>query len=162
MWQCPSAHMDASTINNGGLAVPPNSPNGVPGGAGFFSYAMNIDLKRINTGGGGIDFAVWPNMPKLTAFRQPSSSVFLFDVVFDPATEVVNGSPQFNSVNPAGRQRSFASRHNGGGCINFLDGHASWFKDYYITNNPSTDGYNEPINPDVIWDAPYRNAVFGM
>ena len=44
----------------------------------------------------------------------------MFDCVFDPVTEVVNGSPQYNSVNPANRFKSFASRHNKGGIIDFL------------------------------------------
>ena len=164
MWECPSAQMSLATIENI-LQPAANSPNGIPGGTGFFSYDMNIDLKRISAEGSGPNGYMWPGMPKMTAFSQPSASVFMFDFVFDPVTEVVNGSPQYNSVNPAGRQRSFASRHNQGGVINFLDGHASWFKDYYITNNPSTDpvnGYNEPINPDVVWDAPYRHAMFGF
>jgi prepilin-type processing-associated H-X9-DG protein len=89
----------------------------------------------------------------------------MFDQVFDPASEIVNGAPQYDSVNPAARQRSFAWRHMGGGIINFLDGHAAFYKTSYITNNPSGDvnssgvgGFNEPILPDVIWDAPYRGA----
>jgi prepilin-type N-terminal cleavage/methylation domain-containing protein/prepilin-type processing-associated H-X9-DG protein len=161
IWECPSAHMDASTIANGGLAMPDNPPprDPGPGGAGFFSYAMNIDLKRQADGSTPL---YYEKTHKLTDFRQPSAIVLMFDIVFDPATEVVNGSPQYNSVNPAGRQRSIAARHNGGAIINFLDGHAAFFKDLYITNNPSSGGYNEPMNPDVIWDAPYRGAEFGM
>jgi len=80
----------------------------------------------------------------------------MFDQVFDPATEIVNGAPQYDSVNPAARQRSFAARHANGGVINFLDGHAGYFKTAYIQGNPSQGGYNEPLLPDVIWDAPYR------
>ncbi len=160
MWECPSASMLASTIAST-LQMAENPPTGDPGpgGTGFFSYAMNIDLKRESDGTTGLP---WPNMPKLTAFRDSSSTVFMFDIVFDPLTEVVNDSPQFNSVNPAGRQRSYAWRHNVGGIINFLDGHAAYYKDYYITNNPSAGGENEPLLPDVIWDAPYRGAEFGM
>ena len=135
---------------------PPKDPG--PGGAGFFSEVMNIDLKRESDGETGTPY---PNMPKMSSFSQPAATVFMFDIVFDPATEVVNGSPQYNSVNPAGRQRSYASRHNHGGIINFLDGHAAYYKDYYITNNPSTLPYNEPLQPDVIWDAPARGAQFG-
>jgi prepilin-type processing-associated H-X9-DG protein len=80
----------------------------------------------------------------------------MFDQVFDPVTEVVNGSPQYNSVNPADRQNSFASRHNKGGIINFFDGHAVYFKTAYIQNNPTSAGEREPLLLDVIWDVPYR------
>jgi hypothetical protein len=80
----------------------------------------------------------------------------MFDIVFDPATEIVNGAPQYDSVNPAGQQRSFASRHEQGGVINFLDGDVAYFKTSYIQDNPSTGGYNEPFLSDVIWDSPYR------
>jgi prepilin-type processing-associated H-X9-DG protein len=94
----------------------------------------------------------------MTAFKQPTATVFMFDMVFDPVTEVVNDHPEYNSVNPAGRQRSFAARHNGGGVIVFLDGHDSYYRDGYVTNNPSGGGYNEPLQSDIIWDAPYRGA----
>lgn len=161
MWECPSATMSQATIQNGGLAVANNSPNGIPGGTGFFSYAMNIDLKRTDDNGYTKSF-LWPQMPKTTAFRNSSATVFMFDIVFDPVTEVVNDSPQYNSVNPAGRQRSFAWRHNDGGTIVFLDGHSAYYKDYYVTNAPSNGAYNEPIKPDIIWDAPYRGAEIGM
>jgi prepilin-type N-terminal cleavage/methylation domain-containing protein/prepilin-type processing-associated H-X9-DG protein len=154
IWECPGASMSAGTIS-GVLATADNSPNGLPGGTGFFSYVMNIDLKRSSD---GIAPLPYPTMPKLTSFRNPSAVVFMFDQVFDPATEIVNGAPQYDSVNPAARQRSFASRHSNGGVINFLDGHASYFKTAYVQGNPSSGGYNEPLVPDVIWDAPYRLA----
>jgi prepilin-type processing-associated H-X9-DG protein len=152
IWECPSANMTPDTIQNV-LATADNSPNGIPGGTGFFSYAMNIDLKR---GRDGINAVGYPLMPKMTSFKQPSASVFIFDIVFDPVTEVVNTAPQYNSVNPAGRQRSFASRHEKGGSINFLDGHVSYYKTSQLQDNPSTGGYNEPLLSDVIWDSPYR------
>ncbi len=144
MWECPSANMSLATVVSG-LAG-----SGVDG---FFSYDMNIDLKR--TANGTLPY---PNMPKMTALRQPTSTVFMFDCVFDPASEIVNGSPQYNSVNPANRQNSFASRHSQGGIINFLDGHVDYFLTTYIQSNPSSGGYSEPLLPDVIWDAPYRGA----
>ncbi len=100
----------------------------------------------------------YPLMPKLTSFMKTSGTVFMFDQVFDPVTEAVNSSPQYNSVNPAARYRSFASRHAKGGIINFLDGHAAFFKTSYVQNNgvESSGGEGEPLLPDVIWDAPYR------
>jgi prepilin-type N-terminal cleavage/methylation domain-containing protein/prepilin-type processing-associated H-X9-DG protein len=155
IWECPSASMSLSTIKNGLLATADNSLNGIPGGTGFFSYAMNIDLKRSSDGTTPI-----PNqmMPKISSFINTSATVFMFDMVFDPVTEKVNSAPQYNSVNPAGRQNSFASRHSKGGVINFFDGHAAYFKTAYIQNNPSSGGEKEPLLPDVIWDPPYRAA----
>ena len=152
IWECPSASMTLATIQTI-LAPSDNSPNGMPGGTGFFSYAMNIDLKRGSDGTTPVPF---PTMPKMTAFKQATSTAFMFDMVFDPATEIVNGAPQYNSVNPAGRQNSFASRHQKGGVINFLDGHVSYFKTTYIQSNPTSGGEHEPLLSDVIWDGPYR------
>jgi prepilin-type N-terminal cleavage/methylation domain-containing protein/prepilin-type processing-associated H-X9-DG protein len=134
IWHCPSATMsdsDFAKLANGGAG-------------GFFSYADNIDLKQSDNAG-------YPNwMPKLSMLRKPTATVLMFDVVFNPVTEVVNGSPQFNSVNPANRFRSIGVRHEKGTVINFADGHASYYKIFAVTNNPS--GASEPQNPDIIWD----------
>jgi len=158
VWECPSASMSLDTIAGGKLAVPGNSPNGLPGGAGFFSYVMNCDLKRSSGANSedGNNTYTYPQMPKLGSFNRTSSTVFMFDQVFDPVTEVVNEHPEYNSVNPADRQNSFAARHEKGGIINFLDGHAAYFKTSHIQDNPSTGGEREPLIPDVVWDAPYR------
>lgn len=153
IWECPSASMSMNTVSS--ILSPADGAPG-PGYGGFFSCAMNIDLKRSADGSSALPY---PQMPKIPSLQKPSAIVFMFDYVFDPVTEVVNGSPQYNSVNPAGRQRSFAARHNGGGLINFLDGHASYFKDTYVTNNPTTGGEEEPLVPDIIWDAPYRASI---
>ena len=150
IWSCAGASMSSSEAQ---IVI------AAGGGLGFFSYAMNIDLKRAND---GTYTAVnktstgQPIMPRTTSFRNPSAIVFMFDNVFNPVSEVVNGSPQFNSVNPANRQNSFASRHNKGGSINFFDGHVSYFKTSYIQKNPTTAGEKEPLLGDVIWDVPYR------
>lgn len=145
LWECPSATLTQDQAKN--------KVSGA-GAGGFFSYGMNIDLKRVDAT--STKTLEYPNMPKMTALRQPSSVVFLFDEVFNPVTEVVNGSPSYNSVNPANRQNSFASRHNKGGVINFFDGHARRFTTSYIQSNPSSGGEKEPLLPDVIWDVPYR------
>ena len=155
MWECPAASMSAATVQT----ILPG--NGVDG---FFSYAMNIDLKRVgSTTTANKTPAGVVIMPKLTSFRQPTATVFMFDQAFDPVTEAGdNGSPQYNSVNPADRQNNFARRHNKGGIINFFDGHAAYFKSAYIQTPPygtsaaSTGGENEPLLSDVIWDPPYR------
>jgi prepilin-type N-terminal cleavage/methylation domain-containing protein/prepilin-type processing-associated H-X9-DG protein len=158
VWECPSATMSAATIDSGGLAAADNSPNGVPGGTGFFSIVMNCDLKRStgDTGEDGNNTYIYPQMPKMSAFAKTSATVFVYDQVFDPVSEVVNNSPQYNSVNPADRQNSVASRHNKGTILSFLDGHAYYYKTKYLQDNPSTGGEREPLLPDVIWDAPYR------
>ncbi|HEV2691520.1 MAG TPA: hypothetical protein VG347_01350 [Verrucomicrobiae bacterium] len=149
IWECPGAFMAASTVAS------PTLLSG-QGKHGFFSYDMNIDLKTDPGVAGFTTRMTYPNMPKVTSFRHPSATVFLFDCVFDPISEIVNGSPSFNSANPANRQNSFASRHNKGGIINFFDGHASYFKTATIQSNPSSGGHSEPLLADVIWDPPYR------
>lgn len=147
VWECPAAYMTPATVQN----VLSGS-----GANGFFSYDMNIDLKRRPGDAAGTGTTVYPNMPKVTSFSHPTATVFMFDCVFDPISEVVNASPSYNSYNPANRQKSFASRHSKGGQINFFDGHAGFFKTSYIQNNPSSGGEGEPLLPDVIWDPPYR------
>jgi prepilin-type processing-associated H-X9-DG protein len=147
------------TVNN--ILAPADNFNNVHGGAGFFCYVMNCDLKRSASSidESGNNTYAYPTMPKINSFAQTSATVFMFDQVFDPVTEVVNNSPQYNSVNPADRQNSFASRHEKGGTITFLDGHSGYFKTSYIQDNPSTGGEHEPLIPDVIWDAPYRQGL---
>ncbi len=160
IWMCPTATMAESTVENI-LSPCDNSPNNLPGGAGFFCYVMNCDLKRSDsTDGedGGNAFA-YPYMPKIASFARPSATVFIYDQVFDPVSEVVNNSPQYNSVNPADRQNSVASRHDKGTVLSFLDGHAYFYRTKYLQDNPSTGGEHEPLLPDVIWDAPYRASL---
>ena len=57
----------------------------------------------------------YPLMPKVSSIPPPAWPVVLFDSVFSPRNEVVNGSLQFNSGNPANRWRSYAPRHDNGG-----------------------------------------------
>ena len=140
IWHCPSASMtpdQVSTVLAGG------------GQYGFFSYDMNIDLKKTTDTAN----TPYPTMPKMTSFAKPSATVMLFDCVFNVSTEIVNASPKYNSVNPANRWRSFASRHTKGGIMNFLDGHANYFKSNYVTNSAGT---YEALRSDIIWNAPYR------
>ena len=140
IWLCPSATMSDSDF--AALASP-------PGQYGFFSFAYNIDLKTRNYGG---HYPTW--MPKMSALPKPSSTVLMFDVVFNPVTEVVNGSPAYNSVNPANRFNSIGIRHELGTVINFCDGHASYFKINTVTNKAYgvIGPKNEPLNSNIIWD----------
>lgn len=146
IYQCPSATM---TQTEGISAVTDG------GQYGYFSYAMNIDLKRM------ADTSI-PNgaqqMPKVTSLRRPTETVFLFDIVFSPSTEIVNTSPQFNSHNPAGRWRSYGSRHTKGGLINFFDGHAAYWKtDVVQAGGTMTGTAAEFPGSPLIWNARYRD-----
>ena len=135
IWICPSATM--TTASYQALA---------DGGQwGFFSMDANIDLK--GTAKGGFSY---PNMPKVINLPKPSATVQFFDCAFNPLTEIVNGSPQYNSDNPANRFRSIANRHTAGTVMSFVDGHAIYFKIFSVTNNPGNA--SEPQNPDIIWD----------
>ena len=93
---------------------------------GFFSYDMNIDLKHQLGQHIPSSSYPYPQMPKITQIRRPVETVFMFDCAFSPTAEGTNNP--YNSVNPADRWRVFASRHNKGGNINFLDGHVEYFK----------------------------------
>ena len=127
------------------------------GQGGFFSYEMNVDLKRISAGYGNAN--VGTSMPKSTSIRRPTDTVFMFDCVFSPNLEVVNTSPQYNSVNPANRWLNFASRHSKGGNINFVDGHVGYYKTKVVQDGASPAGaptkQEFPGSP-IIWNPPYR------
>lgn len=135
IWHCPSAMMTASdyaALQGGGAG-------------GFFSYADNIDLKQ------GTDYPSW--MPKLASIPKPTATVLMFDVVFNPVTEVVNSSPGYNSVNPANRFRSIGIRHDLGTVMNFCDGHAYYYKINVVTNTAGGQtSSGEPLNPNIIWN----------
>lgn len=150
IWECPSASMTLGTVAN---------VLSGQGDDGFFSYVMNVDLKRAPNGTTPLE--PYPTMPKMTVIPQPVATVFMFDEMFDPITEAQPNpvDSQYNSVQPADRQNSFASRHNYGGLIVFLDGHSSFYKTNYIRSTPSSGGENEPLLPDVIWDPPYRASL---
>jgi prepilin-type N-terminal cleavage/methylation domain-containing protein len=150
IWMCPSASMstsDLQQLSGGGVG-------------GFFSYVMNIDLKRVaaaNPPGGYMPF---PQEPKLSSLHQPSATVLMEDAVFNYAEGQAVGYTAGNytySVNPALRWRSFPSRHSGsGGILNFVDGHSSFYKSSYINRQQASAW--EWLNPDVIWNPPYRLA----
>jgi prepilin-type N-terminal cleavage/methylation domain-containing protein/prepilin-type processing-associated H-X9-DG protein len=137
IWHCPSASMSVEDRVSGG------------GRHGFFSLAMNVDLKKRTPS----DNHSYPRTTKMARLQKPSATVAFFDGVFNPKTEVVNNSPQFNSVNPAIRWRSFASRHQSGGNIGFADGHVKYFKLSSVTNG---SGAFEAHHPEIIWNPPYR------
>ena len=94
-------------------------------------------------------------MPKLANLTKPTATVLMFDVVFNPVTEVVNSSPGWNSVNPANRYDSIGVRHDVGTVINFCDGHAYYFK-INSRDQQARYGHHQlmanPRNPDIIWN----------
>lgn len=157
VWHCPAASMTIQEAQD---------PNVVSGGgaAGFFSYGMNIDLKRSKyphsyDNAGSADY---PTMPKTTQIQRPADTVVLFDMVFNINKE---GGNAFNSVNPANRWRSFGRRHSAGGVINFIDGHAANYKASVITNTlyvtPGGSTAQELPGCPVVWN-PFYRAVKGF
>jgi len=135
IWMCPAAAMDQAGYNalaDGGVY-------------GFFSYNFNIDLK-----GSAHGLFPYPLMPHLGSLPKPAATVLMLDDAFNPLTEVVNGSPSFNSENPACRYKTVSIRHDLGAFIAFCDGHVARFSTYYVTNNPTQP--SEPQQPDIIWD----------
>ncbi len=126
---------------------------------GFFSYNMNTDLKRDSSGNN----PAYPGTGRLGSIPKPSQTVLMFDSVFSPTAEVVNGSPQYNSTLPFSRWRNFASRHgdrgSGGGNIAFCDGRAAFYRTHAITNGGSfsaTAANSENVNSEVIWNPTFH------
>jgi prepilin-type N-terminal cleavage/methylation domain-containing protein len=151
IWQCPSATMpvgDLQNLSGGGVG-------------GFFSYVMNIDLKRLASANAPGGYLPFPQEPKLASLTQPSATVFMEDAMFNFAESQATGfyPSTYNGYSqlPALRWRAFPARHGGSGAIlNFVDGHSSFFKASYICRQQTSTW--EWLNPDVIWNPPYRAA----
>jgi hypothetical protein len=130
------------------------------GADGFFSYVMNIDLKHNRPLYTLAASYTYPLMPKTTQIKRPLETVFMFDCAFSPTTEgTAGGVNPYNSVNPAARWRSFASRHSQGGDILFIEGHIEYFKTMVITNGGNPSAASSPLEytwSPVIWNPPYR------
>jgi prepilin-type N-terminal cleavage/methylation domain-containing protein/prepilin-type processing-associated H-X9-DG protein len=165
IWFCPSAQMSDSDVNV--LGAPQQAAS-----VGFFSYAQPIDLnKQVGTATTSTEGTTYPfpQMPKISNLPKPSATILMFDQYFNPVTEayegVAGGSSIYNSENPANRFKELASRHTKGAVINFCDGHAQYYKDYYVTNycdfgtSLETYGPGTPAVPDIIWDPAYRAAL---
>jgi prepilin-type N-terminal cleavage/methylation domain-containing protein/prepilin-type processing-associated H-X9-DG protein len=165
IWFCPSCTMSDSDVS--ALA----QEGGSPGGAwGYFCYAQPIDLNKIvgtaTATSEGTTYT-YPEMPKISSLPKPAATVLLFDQLFNPNTEPYASNPadsQYDSENPANRFKELASRHNKGAVITFCDGHASYYKDYYVTNDcdfgASVEAYpGGAAVPDIIWDPAFRAAL---
>ena len=144
MWLCPAAQFsqDDLTSASGFLA----------GGVyGIFSYVMDLDLKLKSDIKNGVigNAPFWPGMPKMTDIKFPAAQVFMFDATFSPTIEGGRNSGTY----PAARCDYFAGRHSKGGIIGFLDGHAAYYKCYYVTNGYQSLGNREEArNGDIYWN----------
>jgi prepilin-type N-terminal cleavage/methylation domain-containing protein len=68
IWHCPSATMSASDLNNVAGA----------GADGFFSYGMNIDLKRTYDPANNLSPSMkYPQMPKVSTLVSPAATVLM-------------------------------------------------------------------------------------
>jgi prepilin-type N-terminal cleavage/methylation domain-containing protein/prepilin-type processing-associated H-X9-DG protein len=139
MWICPAAQFTDSDLASGFLAG---------GTYGIFCYVMDLDLKLKSSVNNGVvgNAPWWPNMPKMTSIRNPSDQVFIFDATFSPTLEGGRNSGTY----PAARFDYFTQLHRKGGIICFLDGHAAYFKQNYVTNGSS--GRVEAMNSDIVWN----------
>jgi prepilin-type N-terminal cleavage/methylation domain-containing protein len=156
IWFCPSATMSISDF----AAV----DEGAWPSVGLFAYAQSLDLNKIigsctSASDLGSEYGPYPAMGKVSILPKPAATVLLFDVAFNPLTEVDNGNPNYNSTNPGLRFKNLASRHFLGAVLNFCDGHAKFYKDYYLTNNSNFDTKIEAPVPDVIWNAAHRAYI---
>lgn len=141
MWHCPAARAtrEDTFLRNGAF--------------GFFSLAMNEELKQV----GGVRSVAtratleYPLMPRLTDLTSPGTTVFQSDAAFSPTLERFSSAPDRNGTTPAGGSGTFAQRHSYRGAnLGFLDGHAGFFMRRYITNGPTAR--EEKPNPDVVWN----------
>jgi prepilin-type processing-associated H-X9-DG protein len=166
IWHCPDAEM---SIKSAEQTAP-----GVMGEGGYFSMVQNLDLRRVigsatsptDLGKEYSDLDLvngYPTTLKLTDLIRPlspSTLVLFFDGAFDPANEIVNSSPGYNSINPSVRFKSLASRHNQGAVINFCDGHSRYYTRKYLlgTTGPWLDSMGDIELPlgDVMWNPAHR------
>jgi prepilin-type N-terminal cleavage/methylation domain-containing protein/prepilin-type processing-associated H-X9-DG protein len=143
MWFCPTAQWDQNDVNSLWLAG---------GEYGFFSYVMDLDLKLNSSINNGVigNAPWWPNDHKMGSIHLPSYQVFIFDAKFSPDLEGGGNSGTY----PAARWDYYPQRHSKGGVICFLDGHAAYYKQYYVTNGAGTTGAgrSEAMNPDIYWN----------
>jgi len=142
IWHCPTAQALATD-------------NFLKGGSfGFFSSVMNLDLKlrtSIRNGVQGNSYP-YPNMPKLSTIRKPSSVVMMTETAFSPSQETYVSGPDRNGIFPAARWSRFSKRHAERGNIAFVDGHSASFKFDYIVDGGNSGTREEAMNGDVWWN----------
>jgi prepilin-type N-terminal cleavage/methylation domain-containing protein len=137
IFRCPTAIIDP-------LLLPPNRPQY---DRIFFRYGMNS--KALD------------GMPASVVFLKTqmisvSPSKF---VLFDEGRTMTTESPFFGNsqkqsdiCKPQVYTTDLSSRHAGGSCLTFADGHAYWFKYFYMCANAGGKAA-DPGEPDISWTA---------
>ena len=146
VWHCPTARAGPGDSFGSGTA-------GAGGTFGFFSYVMNLDLKLwadIDAHGVVGNSYNYPQMPKLSAIRNASAVVLLFEQAFSETLENYTPTPARNGILPSQRWSVFPKRHNDRGVIVFIDGHSQIYKRDYVIN--PAGGRKEKFNPDIWWN----------
>jgi prepilin-type N-terminal cleavage/methylation domain-containing protein len=152
MWFCPSIQMSFSDAATQWAEASEPYPS-----VGYFGYCQDLDLNKVvgtcssATDLGG-EYTPYPAMGKIGNLPKPVATVLMFDAALNP-NEGENASSKYNGQLPGLRWRNLASRHVTGAVLNFCDGHARYFKDYYLTNGAGT--VEAPV-PDVIWNPAHR------
>jgi prepilin-type N-terminal cleavage/methylation domain-containing protein/prepilin-type processing-associated H-X9-DG protein len=165
IWNCPDASMSLQEATSA-------KGSAIEGEGGYFSMVQNLDLRRVigsatSATDLGEDYSStdlvngYPTTLKLTTLPKPispSKLVLFFDSAFSPKHEIVNGSPQYNSINPAVRFVSLANRHGGGAVINFADGHSKYYTRQAALgqSGPWTGSSIEPTNAEIMWNPAHR------
>lgn len=152
IWECPTARLA------------PTDKLVKDGQYGFFTYAMDLDLKLLSSVNNGVinNSRPYPSMPRSTDIRNPSAQVLFFEIVFSPTyekfpTDPTTGQPYATStrfgVYPSLRWDSYSLRHGGrSGNIAFLDGHAQNYRWDYVYNTTPGAGRVEKFNGDIWWN----------
>ncbi len=150
MWECPTARLAKSD-------APWDS-----GANGFFTYEMDLDLKLKTSICNGVQGNEYNPVqsgdqgePRVSQIRFPSAQVVFFESLFSQAYEANPAGITYaarDGVYPSLRWDAFAYRHNQGGAITFLDGHAAMFKWKYVYNPTPACSRLEKMNSDIWWN----------
>jgi prepilin-type N-terminal cleavage/methylation domain-containing protein/prepilin-type processing-associated H-X9-DG protein len=125
----------------------------IPGQRPLFSYGMNsksLANEQINNVNAIL---------KVSMVVHPSQFVLFSDVRCRSAEKPYYGSDinRADLGTPHCYTTRFSSRHNGGGNITFMDGHASYYKYNAVVadgiQNPNILAGKDPGNPEINWDA---------
>ena len=113
---------------------------------GSFPMPNSIDLRsaRVGTGsatsGGGTAAPISADAQGNNLSQTCRHSIPVRPAFQSPTTEPYVSNPadasKYDSQNPGdNRFKELASRHSSGAVLNFCDGHAQYYKDYYVTND---------------------------
>jgi len=146
IWVCPAARYASADPAGAWLGR---------GGYGLFCYAMDIDLKLYSSICNGVigNAPYWPTGVKVTSIRHPSAQVFMFDAKYSPTYEGGRNSGTY----PAARWDYFSGRHGKGSVIQFLDGHAAFFRSTITNSAGAGCARQEDMNNPYVWWNPNRD-----